>query len=59
MTKSQIKTELTAIVSASPSYEIALHGISQFFVKNAQLGIIDDFVDIAISVLTNKFGVTE
>ena len=59
MTKSQIKTELTKIVNASPSYELALHGITRFLAKNAHLGIVNDYIDIAITVLTTKFGVTE
>lgn len=59
MEKAEMQTQLTAIVAAAPSYEVALHGISQYFTKNAQLGIIDEFVDIAITVLTTKFGVTE
>lgn len=59
MEKSQIKTELTKIVNASPSYELALHGITRFLVKNTHLGVLNDYIDIAITVLTTKFGVTE
>ena len=59
MEKSEIKKALTEIVDSSMSYETALHGISQYCAKNTQMGEIPEFVDIAITVLTNKFGVTE
>ena len=57
MEKAEMQTQLTAIVAAAPSYEVALHKITRFWANNAQSDKIDDFLDLSVSALTNRFGV--
>lgn len=57
MEKAEMQKQMEAIVAAETSYEKALHGISQFWANNAQTYNVDEFVDLSVSVLTNRFGV--